>query len=280
MYADLHLHTKYSDGTFTPQELVDRAFNAGLRTLSLTDHDTMDGCQEMMDACAKLGLNFITGCEFTVEFQDQELHLLGYGMRLENPELQSTLRHYQSVRRERIVKMTERLGELGIPIRPEAVFEIAQCNAPGRPHLARALIASGHCANLDQAFTNYLKKGKPAWVSKPKMNATNAIDLIHRTGGVAVMAHPGVTRKDDLIDGLVAVGMDGLECFYIRHSTPITEHYLLLADKHSLLVTGGSDCHGMSKGHPLIGKIKLESPFVEKLQRAIQNRQSAISTAV
>ena len=280
MYADLHLHTNYSDGTFTPQELVARAFDAGLQTLSLTDHDTMEGCQEMLDACAKVGLTFITGCEFTVEFEDQELHLLGYGMRLENPELQSTLSYYQSVRRERIIRMTERLAGLGIRILPEKVVEIVQCNSPGRPHLARALIAGGHCTSIDDAFANYLKKGKPAWVAKPKLNAEKAIDLIHRTGGVAVLAHPGITRKDELIAGLVSVGMDGLECFYIRHSTPMTEHYLVLADKHRLLVTGGSDCHGMNKGHPSVGKIKLEQPFVESLQRAIANRQSSIPTAL
>jgi predicted metal-dependent phosphoesterase TrpH len=129
-------------------------------------------------------------------------------------------------------------------------------------------VEGGHCYNLDEAFRRYLKKGRPAWAHKAKMSAAEAINMIHVAGGVAVMAHPGITRMNEVIPDLVAGGLDGLECFYTRHSTAMTEHYLMCAERHDLLVTGGSDCHGDSKGEPLIGRVKLPCEFVEKLKSA------------
>jgi predicted metal-dependent phosphoesterase TrpH len=155
---------------------------------------------------------------------------------------------------------------LNVPLEAETVFAMANCRAPGRPHVARALVKKGLCSSLDEAFERFLKKDRPAWVPKFKMSAAQGIQLIHQAGGVAIMAHPGLNRSDDLIPAMVEAGLDGIECFHTKHSTYMSEHYLELADRFHVLVTGGSDCHGLSKGRPLIGTVKLPYQRVEKLR--------------
>ncbi|HUA67484.1 MAG TPA: hypothetical protein VMA13_02955, partial [Candidatus Saccharimonadales bacterium] len=131
----------------------------------------------------------------------------------------------------------------------------------------------GLCKSLDEAFERYLKKNRPAWVPKAKMSALEAIELIHQAGGLAVMAHPGLNRTDDVIPALVEAGLDGIECFHTKHSTNMSEHYLEMADQYYLLITGGSDCHGFSKGKPLIGTVKLPCDHVEKLKAKAEERK-------
>ncbi len=269
MFADLHMHTCFSDGTYTPEELAGHGERVGLKVMALTDHDTVDGCARMAAACEERGIEFVSGCEFTVELEGLELHLLGYFLNLENQRLLSELAKYQEVRRNRIHEMVAKLNELGVAITSEAVMRLADCDSPGRPHIGRALVEAGQCRSLDEAFQRWLKKGKPAWVPKAKLSAAAAIRLIHEADGLAVLAHPGLYHRDEVIPDLLALGMDGLECFYTRHSTPMTEHYLMLAEQHELLVTGGSDCHGMNKGKPLLGAVKLPLVYVEKMKSAV-----------
>jgi predicted metal-dependent phosphoesterase TrpH len=271
-WADLHLHTNFSDGTYTPEELAGHAHRCGLKAVALTDHDTMEGCLRMAAACASLGVEFIPATELTCEHDGHELHLLGYYLDAQNIQLATELAKFQAVRQGRIGEMVERLNELRIPIKPEAVFALANCRSPGRPHVARALVAGGWCSNLDEAFERFLKKGRPAWVPKFKISAMDAIELVHQAGGLAVMAHPGLNHHDELIPALVDAGLDGLECFHSKHSTSVTQRYLEMADRHHLLVTGGSDCHGMSKGRPLIGSIKIPYGCVERLRHAMLKR--------
>jgi predicted metal-dependent phosphoesterase TrpH len=267
MFADLHLHTQFSDGTFTPEEVVSRASRIGHAALSLTDHDTVEGCERMAAACSAVNIEFITGTELTAEHDDIELHLLAYFIDTQNEKLLTEMARFQMVRQDRIREMVARLNELNIPLQAEAVFTLANCRAPGRPHVARALVKAGLCPSLDEAFERYLKKNRPAWVPKAKMSALESIELVHQAGGLAVMAHPGLNRSDDVIPALVDAGLDGIECFHTKHSTSISEHYLEIADKFKLLVTGGSDCHGKSKGKPLIGTVKLPYTHVEKLKQ-------------
>lgn len=267
MTADLHLHTNFSDGTFTPEELAAEARRHGLRAIALTDHDTMEGCARMTAACAEGGIEFIPATELTAEQNGIELHLLGYFLDSENAMLKEQLTKFQEVRQNRIHEITQRLQHLGYQLRAESVFRLANCRAPGRPHVARAMVQEGYVGSLDEAFERFLKKGKPAWAPKFKMSAVEAIELIHQAGGLAVLAHPGLSRADETIDGLIAGGLDGLECFHTKHSTYMTEHYLELAERHDLAVTGGSDCHGMSKGRPLIGTLRIPYEYVQRLER-------------
>lgn len=272
MFADLHLHTNFSDGTFSPEELAERGHKVGLVAMSLTDHDTVEGCARMGKACEGHGMRFISGTELTAELEGNELHLLGYFIDIEDPTLLGEMRKYQTVRQSRIHEMVRKLNELNIPLRAETVFEVANCRSPGRPHVGRALVQEGYCTNMDEAFDRFLKKHRPAWVPKMRVSALDAIELIHKSGGLAVMAHPGLNRTDELIPRLVDEGLDGIECFHTKHSPSTSEHYLKIAKRYNLLVTGGSDCHGFSKGKPLIGGVKLPGEYLEKLLEAYESR--------
>jgi hypothetical protein len=278
-FADLHLHTRHSDGTFTPEELVAYAAHHGLSAIALTDHDTVEGCAAAARACEAVGIQFITGTELTAEYEDTEVHLLGYFLDTVNERLLAEITKFQTVRQQRIYEMVARINEMGVPLQVESVFALANCQSPGRPHVARALVKAGLIRNLDEAFDRFLKKGRGAWVPKARMSALDSIELIHQAGGLAVMAHPGLNRTDEIIPGLVAAGLDGIECFHTKHSTAMSERYLMLADQHHLLVTGGSDCHGYSKAKPLIGTVKLPYEHVERLQAAVNARRAAATAA-
>ncbi|HWD18770.1 MAG TPA: PHP domain-containing protein [Verrucomicrobiae bacterium] len=271
-FADLHLHTFFSDGTFSPEELAERGARLGLVAMALTDHDTIEGCERMAAACEKHGVEFVVGAELTAEYEGKEVHLLGYFLDPANEKLRRELRRFQAVRQSRIEEMVRQLNRLNVPLTAESVFRLANCRSPGRPHVGRALVQEGLCANLDEAFDRFLKKGRPAWVPKCKIDAHDAISLIHQAGGLAVLAHPALNQGDAMIPGLAALGLDGLECFHTKHVGRLPEHYMALAAEHHLLVTGGSDCHGFSKGKPLIGGVKLPIIYFEKLKQARQER--------
>jgi 3',5'-nucleoside bisphosphate phosphatase len=271
-FADLHLHTLFSDGTFTPEELARRGGEVGLAAMALTDHDTVEGCGRMAKACRALDIEFIVGTELTAQFADKEVHLLGYFIDPCSAKLVEEIKKFQTVRQSRIHEMTARLNEMGVPLRAETVFALANCQSPGRPHVARALVQEGLCASMDEAFEKYLKKGRRAWVPKFKISALDAIALIHQAGGLAVMAHPGLNHCDENIPPLAGQGLDGLECFHTKHTPKMSKRYINLATRLNLLVTGGSDCHGFSKGNPLIGGVKLPMAYLEKLKDAWQKR--------
>lgn len=251
-----------------------------MAAIALTDHDTVEGCERAAAACKALEIEFIPGTELTAEQADNEIHILGYYLDTQNRKLLSEIAKFQAVRQKRIHEMVARLNELNVPLRAEDVFSLANCRSPGRPHVARALVKAGLCGSLDEAFERFLKKHRPAWVPKAKISALVAIELIHQAGGLAVMAHPGLNRSDEVIPDLVEAGLDGIECFHTKHSTATAEHYLEIADKFNLLVTGGSDCHGTSKGKPLIGTVKLPYQHVEKLKAARDHRRTPVNPSV
>ncbi|MES1180408.1 MAG: PHP domain-containing protein [Verrucomicrobiota bacterium] len=272
-FADLHLHTQFSDGTFTPEELVLRAQQKGLACIALTDHDSIEGCARAATACAAVQMDFVPGAELTAEHNDIEVHILGYFLDITDEKFLARITTFQSVRQNRIREMVAALNQLGIPLKAESVFALANCKSPGRPHVARTLVKENLIGSLDEAFERFLKKGRPAWVPKTKMSALEAVELIHQAGGLAVIAHPGLNRSDDIIPDLVVAGMDGIECFHTKHSTVMSERYLEIADKYHLLVTGGSDCHGFSKKQPLIGTVRLPYEHVEQMKAKLAARK-------
>jgi predicted metal-dependent phosphoesterase TrpH len=275
MFADLHLHTSFSDGTYSPEELAAQALRHGFHAVALTDHDTVEGCVETAAACAARQIEFISGTELTAEQEAREIHILGYSVDIHHPKLLAEIAKFQAVRQNRIREMVARLNQMNVPLEVDAVFALANCRSPGRPHVARALVQAGLCGNLDEAFERFLKRNRPAWVPKFKISAAAAIELIHEAGGVAVMAHPGLNRSDEVIPAMVEAGLDGIECFHTKHSTATEEHYLEMADLLHLLVTGGSDCHGNSKGKPVMGTVKLPYQHVEKLKARAAEIKSA-----
>jgi hypothetical protein len=275
MFADLHLHTNFSDGTYTPEELAAQAKRFGFTAVALTDHDTVEGCHRMALACKAANVEFIPASELTADMNGHELHLLGYYLDTANPLLLTELARFQQVRQDRIREMVVRINGLGFPLSVDDVFSLANCRSPGRPHVARALVQAELCGSIDEAFERFLKKGRPAWVPKFKMSAPEAIELIHQARGLAVLAHPGLTRADELIPELAEMGMDGLECIHTKHSNSVAEQYLVLAARLNLLPTGGSDCHGLTKGKPLIGTVKVPYEYVERMKSRIVERTVA-----
>ena len=278
-YADLHLHSHYSDGTFTPEEIVARGKKHGLGALALTDHDTVEGCEAMAIECAKAGIEFVVGTELTSEHRGNELHILAYYVDPNNERLVREISKFQVVRQQRIREMVAAINKLGVPLNADDVFALANCRSPGRPHVARALIKAGLCRTLDEAFERFLKKGRPAWVPKAKMSALDAIQLIHQAGGLAVMAHPGLNRTDESIPELADAGLDGIECFHTKHPPVTSSRYVEFATKLNLLVTGGSDCHGMSKGKPLIGTVRLAREHYDKLKARAAEKKTSTTNA-
>jgi predicted metal-dependent phosphoesterase TrpH len=276
--ADLHLHSLHSDGTFSPEELVRRAHEAGLSAIALTDHDTMDGCPAAAIAAAGIGIEFVPATELTAEINAAEIHLLAFGPDVRHPGLFSALTRFQAVRQERVAEMVRRINALGVPLELERVHHIARCKSPGRPHVARALVESGICSTVDEAFERFLKRDRPGWAPKFRIDAAEAIQLVHDAGGVAVLAHPGLTRIDPLIPDLVDAGLDGIECWHTRHSAPVAEYYQSVAARFGLLTTGGSDCHGFAKGEPLIGSVRVASRHLRALQQAIENRHGHLGS--
>ncbi len=279
MFADLHLHTRYSDGTYTPVELAGSARRTGLSLISLTDHDTMEGCAEVAVEAARQGIGFIPGTEVTAEFEGREIHVLAYFVDPLHAGFSAELARAQEIRQTRVREMVARLNSRGVTLDVAAVFRLANCNAPGRPHVARALVEHGTCADLDEAFERYLKKDRPGWVPKRKMSVALALELIHAAGGLAVIAHPGLNHDDSLIGKLARLGLDGMECFHPKHSLLASRKYQAMAVELGLLVTGGSDCHGQSKNRPTMGTVRLAWEHVERLQSCWDKRRAPSSGA-
>ena len=244
MPVDLHVHTSASDGTEEPGLVVIKAAKIGLEAVAITDHDTVDGILPALEAGRELPIEVVPGVELSTEDNKKEIHLLGYFLDHSSPELRAHLERLRAHRAERALKMVRNLNEMGIPLSPESVFAEAGRAAPGRPHIARALVKEGFAANPGEAFDRYLGKESPAYVPRFKYSPPEAVQLIIRAGGVPVLAHPGLADCDDLVPVLVRAGLMGLEVYYPAHSPSQVEHYLFICRKFGLISTGGSDYHG------------------------------------
>jgi hypothetical protein len=268
-FADLHLHTRYSDGTFTPLELVQHAARLGFAAIAVTDHDTLDAIPEAMEAGQELGIEVIPGVEITSRIGTQELHMLAYlfGDSWHDTNLRAVLDHATRVRERRVEEFVSRLNELGVALTVADVRACSDCGTIGRPHVAMALQKRGYVSSVDEAFTRFLKRGKPAYVERYRMEAAETIGHIKRAGGVAVIAHPGLNDLDEDICEMVSQGMGGIEVWHSRHSTAQSRHYLEMADTLGVCATGGSDCHGAGRDGVLLGRIKLPYERVEALKQ-------------
>ena len=271
-FADLHIHTYYSDGTFSPQEVVTDALKMHLDCVSITDHDIVDGIAETQTFAKSLGLEVVPGIEMSSEMEGADIHVLGYFFDTQDTTLTNVLSQMQNGRVQRMVMMIEKLKGQGINnITLEEVIGVTKTKAVGRPHLAAVLKDKKWVSTIKEAFDQYIGEGGPAYVGKFKQTPYEAIQLIRKAGGVAVMAHPMVTAKDELIPRMVEAGLQGLEVYYPNYSSSIIQYYEGLAQKYGLVTTGGSDAHGTRKPNSYIGKVKLPYEHVLAL-KALQGR--------
>lgn len=251
MTVDLHMHTTASDGALTPSELVALCHQHRLQTIAITDHDTLSGYEPARLAAQAYSITVLTGIELSAEDDRHgDVHMLGYLIDPHNPDLRAKLDHFQSGREHRAKRMVERLNELGIALQWEHVLEVAQDAVITRPHIATALYRQGYASNPAEAFERYISDGKPAYVERVKITPVEAIELIHRAGGVAVMAHPGLVREvEPLMSFLADHGLDGIEVYHPNNGKHIREAAFHFAKQHGLIVTGGSDFHTTSGHH-------------------------------
>ena len=266
-FVDLHVHTQYSDSTLAPEEVVDLAYNKGLSAIAITDHDCIDGIAPSVERAKKYDLEVIPGVELTAEEGNLELHILGYFIDWKTEWFAGKLKEIRTARVNRIYEMAAKLKNAGIDIDPEKVFALSGPGAVGRLHLATVLYNEGFTSSVGEAFRKYIGNNAPCCVKKFKLTPQEAIDMILRLGGVPVLAHPHVLGRDDLIPDLIKKGLRGIEVYRIEHHYNVTLHYEDIAFEHGLLISGGSDCHGMGKGDILIGRIKLPYKVLENLRK-------------
>ena len=243
MRIDLHTHTTASDGLLSPEALVQLARDAGVNVLGVADHDTTAGVDPAIAAGRRLGVEVIPAVEINTDVEDAEVHVLGYYVGHAQDWFQEFLGSLRDGRENRAERMVGKLNALGIPIEYARVRALAE-GAVGRPHVARALIEAGAVRSTEEAFQKYLGRAGPAYVERMKVTPEDAVRVIRRAGGIAVLAHPGWGVRDELIPPLVDAGLEGLEAYYPDHTPAMTDRFLELAARYHLLVTGGTDFHG------------------------------------
>lgn len=266
-YADLHVHTNYSDSTLSPEEVVSRAKEADLSAIAICDHDSVDAIEPSTRIAKEMDIEVIPSVELTVEKTDAEVHILGYFIDWKNTWFQERLKENRSSRVQRVYKMVEKLNDYHIKVDPNEVFKLAGKGSVGRLHLARAILKAGYIKNLNEAFSKYIGFLKPCYVSYVKFSPKEAIELILKVGGVPVLAHPGLMGKDGYIDEFIGCGLKGIEVYHTDHKPRMVKHYEEFAKDRGLLMTGGSDCHGLGKGRVLIGSVKVSYELVERLKK-------------
>ena len=260
--VDLHAHSTASDGAHAPAVAVDVAHRAGLAAFALTDHDTLAGIAEAQAAADACGLRLVPGVELSVHQDTTEVHLLGLHIR-DVDAMQRELEGVRDRRRGRAETMVARLAAIGVAVPFSAVLEAAQGGAIGRPHVARALVAGGHVKDAREAFDRYLAAGRPAYVDKERLEIADGIALIHRFGGIAVVAHPGPEGRRERIAPLVALGLDGLEVRHPSHHAEDVKRLTALAAHFGLVMSGGSDWHGAPQGPRTLGGMQVPFAWLE-----------------
>ncbi len=245
--VDLHIHSTASDGKYTPEEIVGKAAALGLRYIALTDHDSVDGITKAVKAARAFPrLTFIPGVEVSTDVPEGEIHILGYFIDYESQDLAETLKRFRTSREGRGRGMVDKLGELGIHIDWERVQEIAGGGAIGRPHIAQAMLEKGYISSFKEAFDKYIGRDGPAYVERDKMNPEEAVALIIRSGGLPVLAHPFTVKDPEKwMAPLKSAGMVGIEAYYKDNTPENTAATLKMAKKYGLIVTGGTDYHGI-----------------------------------
>lgn len=281
---DLHLHTTASDGWLSPARLVARASAAGLTTISVTDHDTVAAIAEATGVAAGVNIQVVPGIEMTAVDAGRDVHLLGYFFDPMSTTLAKVLEQQRALRVARVREIGAKLAALGMTIDVESVLLAAAArpgSSVGRPQVARELVRAGHVTSVQDAFDKWLATGRPAFMPRTGPSPAAVVDTIHEAGGVASLAHPAVTKRDELIAPLVAHGMDAIEVYHSDHSPEDVQFYNGMAKRLGALVSGGSDFHGDDSAlnpsrtkRSILGVVTLPADAFEALSASARHRQS------
>ncbi|MEA4849528.1 MAG: PHP domain-containing protein [Clostridiaceae bacterium] len=271
--ADLHIHTTASDGLLSPGEVVRWSKVKRLAAIGITDHDTVKGISPAEEAASKYGVEIVPGIELSTIFEDEEIHILGYYIDYKALWFTDTLEEIQNSRYERAEKIVNKLNKMGIDITLDQVRDIADEGAMGRPHIARAMIDKGYIGNIKEAFNEYIGKDCPAYVERYKLSSSEAIGMVRSLGGISVLAHPGLIKNKSNIGKIIDLGIDGIEVYHTKHDDETVRNMLAIAASRKLLITGGSDCHGMKMNNePILGNCSVDYKYVTMLKDAVNNK--------
>ena len=272
---DLHIHSTASDGRFSPEEIVRKAAELGLTFVALADHDSVDGIASALEAAKAFpGLKVIPAVEISTDVPSGEVHVLGYFIDYTSHELREALARFRNSREMRAQRMVARLSDFAIHIEWPRVQEIAGNGSVGRPHIARAMLEKGYIASIKEAFEKYIARDGPAYVEREKMTPVEAVELIARTNGLPVMAHPfTVPDPEALIAEMRTAGLVGIEAYYNGYKADEINRLVGLAKEYDLITTGGSDYHGLDDSNEtVIGGVAVPGESVEKLMSLAEKR--------
>lgn len=271
--ADLHIHTHFSDGVFSPKKVVEYSKSKGLCAIAITDHDCCSGIAPAINIGKVLDIEVIPGVELSAELEEENIHIIGYFIDWKNEAFLNKLEEISKARQERAKKILKKLKDCGMDISEEELFEFSGPGSVGRLHIARLLLKQGHISRIEEAFRKYIGNNGPCYVKNFRLSPKEAMDMIKGIGGVSVLAHPKTinTRNssmEDVVKGLVKDGLQGIETYHSDHKTKDEDRFKELAGRYNLLISGGSDCHGFGKKEALIGTVKVPYELVEKLRQA------------
>ncbi|HAW60289.1 MAG TPA: phosphatase [Actinobacteria bacterium] len=268
MAIDLHIHSTASDGTLDPEEIIRLAAKLGLSAIAITDHDSVEGVGPALKEGERLGIEVIPAVELSSDLQGRDIHFLGYFIDFKQEWFRKHLEKLRQARYERAVKMVQRLREAGLEIALRDVLKEAGEGAVGRAHIARVLVKQGLIDGIEEVFSRYIGRHAPCYVEKYIYTPEDIIAIVRKAGGIAILAHPGYSLVDEQISEFIRYGLQGLEAYYHTHTPKQTKRYERLAERHGLMVTGGSDCHGLKSSRGLlIGSVNVPDRVIQDLKR-------------
>ncbi len=266
------MHSTASDGTLPPEAVVRAAIQAKVKAIALTDHDTVAGLEEARHAAAGTELEVVAGVELSVLRDEGEVHLLGLHLR-DVDAMHSALEDFRNARRDRAEKMVAKLNAIGVRITLADVLEIAGDGAIGRPHVAKAMVENGWARDLRDAFDRYLGNGRPAYFDKRRLSIGDGIAMIHRCGGIAVLAHPGNDGGEKRLAALKSQGLDGVEVIHPSHSPDDRRRWLEAVRALDMVPSGGSDSHGATEGGRVIGAMQVPYEWLLEQRERVEERR-------
>jgi hypothetical protein len=266
--SDLHIHTYHSDSTLSPIEIAEYAQRIGLSAIGITDHDTIEGLEPALEAGRRCGVEVIPGVEFSLVYGDEEVHLIGYLVDWKNHQLVERLRLFQGRRRERFYEMCERLDRVGVRVSPDEILKAVHGSSIGRLHIASYLYKKGITETIQDAFKRYLSRDGPCYVEKFRFSIEEGVELTLASGGIPVLAHPWYVDAEAIVKRLKPLGLAGIEVYHPEHTTRHVRLFKSLAKEYNLIITGGSDCHGLNKEKILIGSVVVDDGVLVRLKEA------------
>jgi len=275
--ADLHTHTSSSDGACDPSELLRLAKKNALSTLAITDHDTIEGFLKIRDEAAAMPIELLSGVEITTRYKKKEIHLLAYCFDPENADLLRMLKNQRKARLKRMQMILQQLSKKGIEVDIDEVIAQARGKNVGRPHLASVMIKKNYVSSVSEAFIRYLSSEKLGDVPVDYIDISDCSEIVCSAGGITSLAHPVVIGGQDIIENLLTLNIDGIECIHPSHNVDKQKTFIELAKMKNLLITGGSDFHGTGREYdPYFGIVTLSDKYLQSIKRMSERRKKAL----